>query len=102
MMNREDSSPVKIGEVVVGDDESGKAGRSQGSFRDVDLKAALERLFGENGSADMFSLIYAASQRGRKLKERWYEKSLWGFLLVIFTVLSLSISSAVAVKLYFL
>ena len=101
-MNREDSSPVEIDEVVVEDDESGKAKRSQGSFRDVDLKAALERLFGENGSADMFALVYEASQKGKKLEERWYEKAFWTFLLAIFSLLSLIVGITVAIKIYFL
>ena len=97
-MNREDSSPVEIDEDVVEDDESGRAVRKQGSFRDVDLKAALERLFGEKGSADMFTLMYEASQRGKKLKERWYEKTLWNFLL---KTLGLIVTSAIGIKVYF-
>lgn len=101
-MNREDSSPIEIGEDVVGDDETGKAKRIRGSFRDVDLKAALNRLLGENGYADMFELIYAASQRGKKLKEKWWEQSFWTVLLSIFSILSLIVGIAIAFKLYFL
>ena len=94
MTDKTDSSPIEIKEEVVEDDEASKAKRAQGSFRDVDLKAALERLLGESGSADMFELIYTASKKGKKLRDRWWERSIWIFIGSI-------VSIAIAVKVYF-
>ena len=98
MSSREDSSPV---EFVVEDDGSGKAIRTHGLIRDVELKAALRRILGEGGDSSMHELVHAASQRGKNIKKSWWESSFWTFLLSLFSLLSLIIGIFIALKLYF-
>lgn len=76
----------------------------QATLRDVHLVLALKRILGENGGrADMFRLIYKASNSGENLlkKERWYEKSIWKFLSIVFSMISVVVAAAIAYKIYF-